>query len=230
MPRQSATRTAARRLGAAARAACVMVGFAATACLPRSRPVVAEPMDLLSVYSCGGDFQFGVRELSGVATIRVPMQTIALPRVRSATGVRYAGPAGELVKRGTTATLVIGAERHADCTGQTAASLEDAARMLGVEYRAVGREPGWSLEIDDGKYIRFLIDGSHAVHLAVPTPTGDASRRVYRASANGQELEAIIETRPCTNPASPTPFPHTVTVTYNGFPHPGCGGPVGAPD
>ena len=219
-----------RRLGAAVRAACVMTGLVAVACLPRSRPVVADPVDLLSVYSCAGDLQFGVRELGGVATIRLPMQTIALPRVRSATGVRYAGPTGELVKRGTTATLIVGTERHTDCTGQTATSLDDAARMLGVEYRAVGREPGWSLEIDEGRYMRFLIDGSHAVHLAVPTPTGDASRRVYRVSANGQELEAIIEARPCTSQASSTPFPNTVIVTYNGFPHAGCGGPVVAPD
>ena len=230
MARRSRSSRAASRRGAVARAGIAATALSIAACLPRSRPVVPDPVDLISVYSCGGDFQFGVRELSGVATIRLPMQTIALPRVRSATGVRYAGAAGELMKRGTTATLVIGTERHADCTGQTATSLDDAARMLGVEYRAVGREPNWSLEIDEGRYMRFLIDGSHAVHRPVLPPTGDASRRVYVGSDGGGALEAILEARPCQQPGTTTPFPLTVTVTYNGLSHRGCGGPVVAPN
>ena len=176
----------------------------------------------MTVYSCPGDFRFSVREYGEVATVRLPMQTIALPRVRSATGRRYAADAGELRTSGTTATLRVGADQHASCTGQNASTPWDVARMLGVDYRAVGREPTWSIEIQDDRYLRFVIEGSSAMHLALPESTGEAARRVYR-TAGSPGLEVIVEEKPCREPTMSDPLPHTVTVTYQGIPYHGCG-------
>ena len=204
--------------------AAVMV--AAEGCLPRLRR--PQPVDATSVYTCPGDYRFSVRELNEVATVRLPMQTIALPRVRSGSGVRYAKDRVELWNRGQAATLKVDSETHIGCTGQLVPTAWEEARLLGVDYRAAGYEPIWSLEIDEGKYLRFIIEGSSAVYFPVPQPTGDAKRRVHHAVTESQDLEAVIEEKPCRDRSSPDPFPHTVTVTYNGIPYPGCGRPLGA--
>jgi putative lipoprotein len=151
------------------------------------------------------------------------MQTIAIPRVRIASGARYAGNEAEFRKRGETASLTVGSERHTDCTGQLARTPWDVARMLGVDYRAVGREPAWSIEMENGKYMRFVIEGASALHMPVPEPTGDAARRVYRAPGDSSVLEVIVEDKACREPTVPDPLPHTVTVVYHGIPYRGCG-------
>lgn len=204
---------------------CVAAGIAAVGCLPRLRR--PQPVDVTSVYTCPGDYRFSVRVLGDVATVRLPMQTIALPRVRSASGSRYAANRMEFWNRGQMATLTAGGESHTGCAGQLAPTPWDEARLIGVDYRAVGREPTWSLEIDDGKYMRFIIEGSGALYTPVPDPTGDGKRRVYRALTESVDLEAIVEEKPCLDPSTPDPFPHTVTVTFNGIPYVGCGRPVG---
>ncbi|HEX7072166.1 MAG TPA: hypothetical protein VF190_15240, partial [Rhodothermales bacterium] len=62
----------------------------------------------------------------------------------------------------------------------------DEARARGVDFRAVGQEPGWLLEIADGDSLRFLYDyGTSEVAAAVRTAQvapGDA--RVYRAETH----------------------------------------------
>ena len=199
------------------------MGLVAVACLPRTRPAPPDTTDILSVYTCPGDYRFSVRELGEVATIRLPMQTIALPRARVASGSRYATGGTEFRKRGQTASLTIGSERHTDCTGQPARTPWDAARLLGVDYRAVGSEPAWSIEMENGKYMRFVIEGASAMYMPVPEPTGDASRRVYRAAGEAPVLEVVVEEKACREPTVPDPLPHTVTVTYNGIPYRGCG-------
>jgi uncharacterized membrane protein len=181
----------------------------------------------MSVYTCPGDYRFSVRELGQVATVSLPMRTISLPRARTASGVRYAEEGAELRIQGTTATLAVGEERHVDCAGQRAQSTAEVARLLGVDYRAVGHEPGWSLEIDAGRYLRFMIEGSTPVYMPVPEPTGDATRRVYRGTVESPALEVIVEEKPCRDPTIAQPLPQTVTVHFNGIPYRGCGEPLG---
>jgi putative lipoprotein len=221
-----------RRLRLAGRAARPMLwaaaGLAAAACLPRTRPAAPDTTDILSVYSCPGDFRFSVREFGEVATVRLPMQTIAIPRVRVGSGSRYARDGAELRKTGETASLTVGAERHSGCAGQRAATPWDVARLLGVDYRAVGSEPTWSIEMENGKYMRFAIEGASAMHMPLPEPTGDAARRIYRTPGDIPVLEVMLEEKACREPTLPDPLPHTVTVTYQGIPYRGCGTAIDA--
>lgn len=208
------------------RAAAVVISSAAIAvgCLPRVQRTTA--VDVTHVYTCAGDARFSIREFGDVATIRHSTRTFALPRVRSASGVRYATDTAEFLNRGGSATLTVGGTRLTACTGQLAPTPHDVARLLGVDYRAVGREPVWSLEIDESNYMRFAIEGGAALYMEVPTPTGDAARRVYLVDPESQDFRVVIETKPCRDRSTQTDYPHTVTVTYNGLPYPGCGGPL----
>ena len=190
-------------------------------CLPRLRR--QQPVDVTSVFTCGGDYRFSVRELGEVATVRAERQTVAIPRIRSATGTRYRQGEMEFWNRGQTATLKLGGATHADCTGQAVSNAWDEARLLHVDYRAAGNEPTWSLEIDYGNYMRFMVAGGSPLYSAAPEIAGEGARRVFRAGPDSMGVEVLVEERECRNATSPDPFPHTVTVTVNGFPYRGCG-------
>ena len=220
--------TRATPVGRALRGAAVLLaaGAVGVGCLPRVQR--SEPVDVTHVYSCASDVRFSIREFGDVATIRQGTRTIALPRVRSATGVRYATDTTEFLNRGGSATLRIGGSRYTGCTAQLAPTPHDVARFLGVDYRAVGREPTWSLEIDEGQYMRFAIEGGAALYMDVPAPAGDAARRVYVMSPESGDFSAVIEAKPCRDGSTQIEYPNTVTVVYNGLPYPGCGGPLGA--
>ena len=221
----SRSRTADRRT---IRAATILLasGIIAVGCMPRVQR--SEPVDVTHVYTCSGDVRFSIREFGDVATIRQSTRTLALPRVRIASGVRYATDTTEFLNRGGTATLRIGSTSFSDCTGQLAPTPHDVARFLGVDYRAVGRQPVWSLEIDEGQYMRFAIEGGSAMYMDVPAPSGDTARRVYLVDPETEDFRVVIETKACRDLSTGVEYPNTVTVIYNGLPYPGCGGPLEA--
>jgi hypothetical protein len=207
-------------------AALLAIAVIVAGCLPRVQR--SEPVDVTHVYTCAGNVRFSIREFGDVATIRHSTRMIALPRVRIASGVRYATDTTEFLNRRGTATLRIGGTRYTDCTGQLAPTPHDVARFLGVDYRAIGREPAWSLEIDEGQYMRFAIEGGAAMYMDVPTPTGDAARRVYLVDPETEDFRVVVEEKPCRDRSTQVDYPNTVTVIYNGLPYPGCGGPLPA--
>ena len=200
-----------------------LIGGAA-GCLPRIRR--QQPVDVTTVFTCGGEYRFSVRELGQVATVRAERQTVAIPRIRSATGARYRQGDMEFWNRGQTATLRLGGAVHSDCAGQVVSTGWDESRLLGVDYRAAGSEPTWSLEIDDGNYMRFMVAGGSPLYSPVPQAAGDPARRVFRTGPDSSGVEVVVEETACRNATSPDPFPHTVTVTVNGFPYRGCGRPL----
>jgi hypothetical protein len=94
------------------------------------------------------------------------------------------------------------------------------------DFRAVGQEPFWRLEIAKGKEIRFIEVGRADAMTPVPMPKIDpeTGARVYQAITEATELRVVIEPVPCTDVMSGNPFETTVTVTFNGRTYHGCGG------
>jgi putative lipoprotein len=131
--------------------------------------------------------------------------------------------------RGQTATLTVDGQTREGCQAQSAPTPWDEARLLGAEYRAFGSEPAWSLEMDDGSRARFTMEGASAVYVTMGNPTGDAARRVYRSATDSLALQVVIEEKPCVDRGTNASLPHTVTVTFQGFPYLGCGRELSAP-
>ena len=213
---------AARALGVAA------LALTAAACLPRTRPAPDPAIDETWVYTCADNYQFSARVLPGVVSLRLPTRTTALARVGSSTGMRYRADGAELHRTGETATLRLGAEAHANCTGQRADTGWDEARMLGADFRAVGLEPAWNLEIDSGRQMRFLIEGSSEVITPAPAPVRSDSSTAFTATAGGHTLDVMVQERACPNPLLGAGLTHTVRLTVDGFPYLGCGRMLGS--
>ena len=196
--------------------------------MPRSTPAPDVSIDQTWVYSCPDDYRFSARILTGVVSLRLPARTTALPRVGSRTGTRYRAEGVELTLDGESATLRVGEETHTGCTGQRAESGWEEARMLGADFRAAGVEPTWSIEIDSGRQMRFLIEGASEVITPAPEAVRSDGTTRYTATANGHAIDVAIQERACPNPVLGPGLTHTVTLTVDGFPYVGCGRMLGA--
>jgi uncharacterized membrane protein len=134
----------------------------------------------------------------------------------------------ELNRTGETATLRLGDQTHSACTGQRAETGWDEARLLGADFRAVGVEPVWNLEIDSGRQVRFLIEGSSEVITPAPEPVRTDSSTTFTATSEGHTIDVMIREQACPNPVLGSGLTHTVRLMVDGFPYLGCGRMLGS--
>jgi uncharacterized membrane protein len=99
------------------------------------------------------------------------------------------------------------------------------ARAEGVDFRAVGQEPGWMLNIY--REAKITLDWDYGQSkaefpLATPDTTQEGATR-YTAQAGGHRLAVTIRRFPCHDAMSGAAFPSTVEVTIDGQTLSGCG-------
>ena len=116
------------------------------------------------------------------------------------------------------------AQAAADPNAPPAPAWEDA-RAAGVDFRAVGQEPGWLLNIY--RENRIVLDWDYGQQRAeFPLTTPDTSQEgatIYQAQAEGHALVVMIRRLPCNDAMSGAAFPATVSVTIDGSELQGCG-------
>ena len=94
----------------------------------------------------------------------------------------------------------------------------------GIDFRAIGQEPGWFLEIDKEKQLRVVYDyAEHELIAPVPSPTVKGSSTVYDTIAGTQHLNIAIDASPCNDAMSGEAFPKSVAVTIGARTLRGCG-------
>lgn len=107
----------------------------------------------------------------------------------------------------------------------TAMPTWETARAAGVDFRAVGQEPGWLLDIYTRGVIKFAWDyGENYAEFAVAEPTHPQEGTTrYEAHSDGRALIVTIHTAPCQDGMSGQPYPSQVEVTIDGRALTGCG-------
>ncbi len=101
----------------------------------------------------------------------------------------------------------------------------DGARAAGVDFRAVGQEPGWMLDIYQSDQIKLIWDYgemSATFPLTAPVVSEEGATR-YTAQAEGRTLTIAIGRTPCQDSMSGEVFPATVAVTIDERTLQGCG-------
>jgi len=116
-----------------------------------------------------------------------------------------------------------GLSRHLVCTSAPSEMAWEDARARGVEFRAVGGSPEWTLEIDDGARAEFVADRGavHVIGVPVTERSLDDRRMVVSATTAVATLHVVLERRVCMNAAGVTTVAATVTVEGRSFA--GCG-------
>lgn len=101
----------------------------------------------------------------------------------------------------------------------------DEARAHGVDFRAIGQEPGWMLDIHQHDHIVLLWDYGERLFtfpLADPAYPQEGLTR-YRTEAGGHTLEIDIRRYPCQDAMNGEAFPARVEVRIDGRLLQGCG-------
>ena len=154
----------------------------------------------------------------------LPDRRLTLPQARAASGIRYELGGTVFWGKGREAMLEFDGRRHTGCRLEPAVSIWEAAALRGVDFRAVGNEPGWHLEILDGVRIQLVADyGQKRVSTPAPEPIVDGERTIYRVETEAHRLEIVIDHEACADTMSEETFTARATVILDDQTLEGCG-------
>ena len=185
--------------------------------------------DRVFAYQCDNSQKFTAYVTKDSTWLFLPDTTLKVLPVEAGSGARYEGASHLYWSQGDKAFFQKPKGAFMNCRTVPEEKAWQAARLRGVDFRALGQEPGWHLEITNGRQIRYIGNyGKDTLVTPVPKPqVGDKQQTVYQTKKNGQTLKVKIQDQQCTDSMSGFSFPKTVVVTINGNTFRGCGRPLG---
>jgi len=178
------------------------------------------------VYECPDDFNFVARIETNRAWIFLPGNTIDLPQVPSASGTKYSNGSDTFWSKAGEAMIETGKDKHAGCRNNRARAIWEHAKLNGVDFRALGNEPGWYMEISNRHDILLVTDyGQRKYNFtsSVIKSPPDSRTTIYNASNDDSMIEVVIKGEPCRDSMSGEAFSATVSVVVNDKRYTGCG-------
>ena len=200
--------------------ACGPPSAEAPTLLPAADRRVLPVLPLTTRFDCAGGIVTATFH-ENRAVLDVAARTLTLPHVMAASGARYTDGMSTFWSKGRGATF--------ETDGRTVACMPvsdpwQQAMERGIEFRAVGQEPGWVLEIDDGARMHLLYDyAEHEVTMPAPPPVRTDVSTTYEAATPMHRLRVVVEARPCADAMSGDASPVTVAVVIDGRTLGGCG-------
>lgn len=176
------------------------------------------------VYTCPGGFRFSARAGADEVHLDLGTRRLTLARESSASGARYTDGETLFETRNGDATIEIDASIRSGCRGQDAADPWQAAALRGVDLRAHGQEPGWSVEVVQGEWLR-IVQAGEADMLVAPEPARErtgSGATVYTGEVDGQRLRLRLTESACTDSMSGESHPLTATLTLDDRQLRGC--------
>jgi len=165
--------------------------------------------------------QVSVEEIS----LFLPEQTLTLPLVPSASGAKYQHADVLFWTKGAEQALLEYEGEAYRCGVDAARSVWEDAKLRGVDFRGVGNEPGWLLEIDPERLVFVYDYGTRRVEVPRPEPTTDdaAARSVYTTEAEAWPFTVTLSGEECHDVMSGEAFETTVQVVWGPRTFDGCG-------
>jgi putative lipoprotein len=167
----------------------------------------------------------------------LPEGTVKLPHIPSASGAKYSdihysdttgqGEAHVMLwTKGDDAILSRENRPELTLKNNRRLAVWEHARLTGVDFRAVGQEPGWVLEIrGDGRIVYTGDYGQSRLEFARPEPaeSQDPPLTTYDCRSPGHRLVIAISPDPCQDTMSGEEFASTVSLSLDGRNLQGCG-------
>jgi uncharacterized membrane protein len=182
--------------------------------------------ELTCVYESADGFSFVAAFRDTVAWVFLPRQTVALPRVLSASGAKYSDGQIMLWSKGQDAILSRPGLDDLTVTNNPRKAVWEHAKLQGMDFRAVGNEPGWVLELwGDGRVVYRGDYGQTVLEFTRPEPvtTQDPPRTTYTCTGAGHELVITLELGPCQDTMADEQYETSVTLLVDGQELRGCG-------
>ncbi len=151
--------------------------------------------------------------------------TRLLASARAASGAKYEGDGVMVWSKGGSTTVEVDDRRLENCTLAPQTEQKDE-HPPDLQFRAVGQEPGWIVEVTDDSLRFAWAYAQREVTTSQFVTDTDDERMLYGAHTDRGPLRVVARPQYCTDPMSGRLFSHTVTVTLAGDTHTGCGHPV----
>ena len=181
------------------------------------------------VYQCSDSYTFVSRIGDDHAWLFLPGQTVKLPQVPSASGIKYSDRNISFRSKGERALLETTRTVHRNCVNNRSLAIWEHAKLNGVDFRGVGNEPGWYLEIRNGESILFVTNyGDDHYLFDNPKLRSDPTTRetIYRAVSPRHRLEVLLKGEICQDSMADESYETRVRVDLNGQVYQGCGNPL----
>jgi membrane-bound inhibitor of C-type lysozyme len=188
-----------------------------------------EPMT--TVYDCVArerPFSIVTQTAPGGLKIFIPEpfvpRNLVLNRVTAASGERYENEAVTAWTKGDEAMFLIDNVRVTDCDLNREEGLWQAAKLAGVDFRAVGTEQNWVLEIRQREKLRLRYDDSviEATATNITSNQNTITTTIEASSASG-DLRVTLYGEACTDATNTVVYETSVFIEYGGASHTGCG-------
>jgi uncharacterized membrane protein len=176
-------------------------------------------------FECEDQSSFVARTEDGHVWLFLESVTVNLPRRPSASGAKYQSTEYLFWSKGDEARLETAGGKRLVCANNRARAVWETAKLNGVAFRAVGNEPGWSLELGGDLLVLETDYGASRYEFRTPQADVNVDERLtrYQVTEKGQKLLLELKGQQCQDTMSGETFPTRVSVTLNGRVLQGCG-------
>jgi putative lipoprotein len=150
------------------------------------------------------------------------LRLIAVPGAKPS---RYAQDGVQLVIDGETGVLSEPGKDAMTCRNDPRRAVWEHAKLGGVDFRGVGNEPPWVLEMRErSRFVLITGYGANRIERQLPPPINDNARKTTRWDAGDLQIEITAEV--CHDTMSGEEFSSRVVVAWQGKVFKGCGRPL----
>lgn len=180
-------------------------------------------MQPVSHWECG-DLGVMARRTAAAGTLELAANGMRWSLRAPDGGRRYADASGTAFQHdGTTARLALRGEPERDCVPARQPSPWNRALLAGTDFRAVGNEPGWYVEVDRETSPALQATLAYGEKQVRATRVETTATGFAGVDAQGQRVELAIERTPCTDGMSGQRFEATARLRAGGTIYEGCG-------
>ncbi|MDZ7692967.1 MAG: MliC family protein [Balneolaceae bacterium] len=185
---------------------------------------IPQPTGKTLVYDCLVEWDLVVKADTNDAWLFLPDTTIHLPRVRSASGARYATEDYLYWTKDTEAIIEVGNQSYGTCDLDKEEAVWQDARLRGATFRASGNEPGWYLEMFPDSTTIILDYGQDTLKIPTPKPHAQTAQAdtLYKMDAADHSGSIAVKREPCTLPSGKE-FSLITFLTVDEKEYRGCG-------
>ncbi len=150
--------------------------------------------------------------------------SLSLQKVHSESGLKYEKEGISYFVKGYTAFLETADTKYTHCTNNHYKAIWEDAKLRGNDFRAIGNEPGWYLEIvEEGTKTLLVTEyGKERYELHLPKPFISQKTRTTRYRIKGF-IDILIEGKKCSDSISNKVFESTVSIKLHDKTYKGCG-------
>lgn len=182
----------------------------------------AEEASATYVFVCPDQTEYVVRTKATEAWVFRPQGSLRLQATSATEPGIYSDGSFELRIRGEQARLGSTGSQLKDCHNDRRRAIWEKAKLDGADFRAIGNEPSWVLEIRQQSRAVLVTDyGAKRDELQLPSPIEDLDKRATRWNTDEFQME-IIDHR-CNDSMSGEAFESTVIIHWQGQTLRGCG-------